>query len=311
MAAVDNNTSSSFKYKSSLLVRLPPEQTAADGDNPAFRSYKNAKILVHLNIFHLNIFKYISSFFRSLELALSNKKLQLEISWTKNCIMSSVGNNSNNDINTLQITKTELYVPVVTLKTDDNAKLNSLLTEEGFEISVFWNEHKSKIETHTNVGNKLKRIVLDSSFPVVNRLSVLAYRNQGGILLGQIFMKNPRAYSLPRVKLTKFNVLIDGRNFCDQPISSDIKKYEELLKLTIGKGENYETGCLLDYDYYKKHYSIIACDLSRQRELGPNPRSAQQIEIVFMLDTYSQILTILEKSKVTKLKLSKGATKVL
>ena len=75
-------------------------------------------------------------------------------------------------------------------------------------------------------------------------------------------MKNPRSYALPRVKLTKFNVLIDGLGYYDNLISSEIKKYEELLKLTTGKGEDYTTGCLLDYNYFKKHYSIIASDLS-------------------------------------------------
>ena len=57
-------------------------------------------------------------------------------------------------------------------------------------------------------------------------------------------MKSPRAYALPRINLTKFNVLIDGRNFYDQPISDAITKYNELVKLTTGKGEGYTTGCL-------------------------------------------------------------------
>ena len=67
----------------------------------------------------------------------------------------------------------------------------------------------------------------------------------------------------------------------------------------------------MDFNYYKKHYSIIACDLSRQKALDPNPKIALQLEIVFMLGDYSQILTILEKSKKTDLQFSKGATKVL
>ena len=61
-------------------------------------------------------------------------------------------------------------------------------------------------------------------------------------------MNSPRRYALPRIKLTRFNVLIDGRNFYDQPVSLDIGKYEELLKLTVGRGEDYETGCLLDFE---------------------------------------------------------------
>ena len=137
----------------------------------------------------------------------------------------------------------------MTLFTEENTKLNNLLSA-GFERSVFWNEYKSKIETNTADLNNLKIIVLDSSFQGVNRLFVLAYIYHGPTLNGKMYMNSSKSYSLPRVKLSKFNVLIDGRNFYDQPISFDIKKYEELLKLTTGRDENYTTGCLLDYDYY-------------------------------------------------------------
>ena len=123
---------------------------------------------------------------------------------------------------------------------------------------------------------------------------VLAYINDGD---SRIYMNSPRTYALPRVDLTKFNVLIDGRNIYDQLVPSKIKKYEELLKLTTGKGEDYTTGCLLDYNYYKNHYSIIASDLSKQKELDADPRIIQQLECVFILNTNSQILTVLEKSK--------------
>ena len=94
--------------------------------------------------------------------------------------MSNVGANDNDDNNTnkFQITKSELYVPVVTLKTDDNLKLTKLLSKR-FKRSVLWNEYKSKIETHTLDSNNLKRILLDSSFQEVNRLFVLAYNNGG------------------------------------------------------------------------------------------------------------------------------------
>ena len=123
--------------KSSLLAEL----TTEDGGSNVCRTFKNAQILLPL--------KYISSFFRSLELPLINTKLHLELSWINNCIMSNVGANDNNDIdtNTFQITKTELYVPVVTLKTNDNLKLTKLLSK-GFKRSIFWNEYKSKLK-HT------------------------------------------------------------------------------------------------------------------------------------------------------------------
>ena len=217
--------------------------------------------------------------------------------WTKHCILSIVGDDGNSDTNTFQIAKPELYVPVVTRNTNDNKKLCDFLSK-GFKRSVFWNEYKSKSETQAE-DNNLKRILLDSSFQGVNRMFVLAYN--GETVNRIIHMNNPKRYALPRVDLTKFNVLIDGRNFYEELISDKVTKYEEVIKLTTGKGKDYITGCLLDYKYYKDPYSIIACDLSKQKELIADPRIIQQIETVFMLKIASQVLTILERSKETVL----------
>ena len=224
-------------------------------------------------------------------------------------IMSDVGDDNetanNLAINTFQITKTKLYVPVVTLNTDDKKKLSDLLSKR-FKMSVFWKEYKSKIETYTA---DLKRILLGSSFQVVNRLFVLTYRNADGD--GKIYMKIPRTYALPRVELTKFIALIDGLGFYDNPVSDKTTKYEELLKLTTVKDEDHPTGCLLDYKYYKDHYLIIACDLPKQKELDADPRIIQQLECILMLKRNAQDLTILEKFKETVLEFSKGTTSVL
>ena len=124
-------------------------------------------------------------------------------------------------------------------------------------------------------------------------------------------MNSHRKHVLPRINLTEVNVLIDGRNFYDQPISDKLRKYDELRKVTTGKGDEYSTGCLLDYKYVKDHYNIIACDLSKQEELDADPRAIQQIEVNFMLSDNSQILTVLEKSKETILEFYKGTAKVL
>ena len=72
-------------------------------------------------------------------------------------------------------------------------------------------------------------------------------------------------YYLPRVDLKKYNVINDGRNFYDNPIESDNEKYRELKKVMTGKGEDYTTGSLLDYNYFNKHYKLIAVDLSKQK----------------------------------------------
>ena len=73
------------------------------------------------------------------------------------------------------------------------------------------------------------------------------------------------------------------KNFYYQSINSDIKQYEEIRELTTGQGEDYTTGYLLDYDYVKNHYSLIAVDLSRQKELDSDPKVIQQIEFAGQL----------------------------
>ena len=120
-----------------------------------------------------------------------------------------------------------------------------------------------------------------------------------------------RKYFLPRVNITNYNVLIDGRNFYDQPINDIIKQYDEIRKIATGQGDDYTTGCLLDYQYFKDHYNLIAIDLSKQEELDTDSTTIQQIEFYGMLKTNSHVCTLLEKSKETILQFSKGTAKVL
>ena len=93
-------------------------------------------------------------------------------------------------------------------------------------------------------------------------------------------------------------------------IESDIEKYRELKKVMIGKGEDYTTGSLLDFNYFDKHYKLVAVDLSKQKELDADPRAIQQIEFKYMLGTNSTLYWVLEKSKETILEFYKGTVKV-
>ena len=115
---------------------------------------------------------------------------------------------------------------------------------------------------------------------------------------------------LSRIDLRKYNVIIDGRNFYDNPIESDIKKHRELKKVMNGKGEDYTTGSLLDHNYFKKYYKLVAVDLSKQKELDADPRTIQQIEFKYMPETNLTIYWVLEKSKETILEFYKGTVKV-
>ena len=81
-------------------------------------------------------------------------------------------------------------------------------------------------------------------------------------------------------------MIVNGKNFYDQAIDSDIKWYEEIKKLTTWWGEDYPSGYLLDYDNINNHYRLIAVDLSRQKELDADPKALQQIEYVRQLKNW-------------------------
>ena len=151
-----------------------------------------------------------------------------------------------------------------------------------------------------------KYINLDPSFQGVNRLFVMPYNRENG----QPTRNGQRKFYLRRIDLEKYNVIIDGRNFYDNPIESDIEKYRELKKVMIGKGEDYNRGSLLDFNYFDKHYPLVAVDLSKQKELDADPRAIQQTEFKYMLRTNSTIYWVLEKSKETILEFYKGTVKV-
>ena len=224
--ALDNSTS--FKYKTSLLGKA----TNADGND---KSLKNTEIVVSL--------KYLSNFFRSLEILLINGKIHLEQNWNNNCVIYGAvtyagGDNTNNRETTFKITSTKFCVLIVTLSTKDNANLTKQLNE-GFKRSVYWNEYKSKVETKETDANNLKRFSLDASFRGVNRLFVLAFDNTNNGD-NKVERDSHRKYFLQRVDITNYNVLIDGRNFYDQPINDQTKKYDEIRKTATGKGDDYQ-----------------------------------------------------------------------
>ena len=218
---------------------------------------------------------------------------------------------------TFKITNTKLFIPIVTLSSKDNVKLVKLL-EEGFKRPVYWNEYQTKIESRNLDNNNLTRFPLDASFQGVRRLFVLAFNNTTVTVsnnpinnTNRVLRNSHTKYFLPRVNITNYNVLIDGRNFHNQPIDDLVKQCNKLRKTVTEQGQDYTTGCLLDYQYFKDHYNLIAVDLSKQKELGADSRAIQQIEFYVMLKTNSQVCTVLEISKETMLKFYKGTAKVL
>ena len=107
--------------------------------------------------------------------------------------------------------------------------------------------------------------MLLDSFQGVNRLFVLAFDNTGNGN-NKVERDSHRKYFSPRVNITNYNVLINGRNFSDQPINDQIKKYGEIRKIATGKGDDYTTGCLLDYQYFRKIKGNCITILQRNRK---------------------------------------------
>ena len=124
---------------------------------------------------------------------------------------------------------------------------------------------------------------------------VLAFNNTDGD--AKVERKNHQKYFLWRVMFTNYNVLIDGRNFYDQPINDLVKQYGEFRKTATWQGDDYTTGCLWGYLFFKDHYNLTAFDLSKEKELDADSRAIQQTEFYEMLKTNSQVCTVLEKSK--------------
>ena len=84
-----------------------------------------------------------------------------------------------------------------------------------------------------------------------------------------------RRYYIRNVEIKDYNVTIAGKNFFDQPVKNDKVTYENIRKTTIGQGDDYTTGCLLDYTYFKKYYKMVAIDLSKQQVLDADPKAIQ------------------------------------
>ena len=91
------------------------------------------------------------------------------------------------------------------------------------------------------------------------------------------------------------------------------KTYENIRKIATGKGDDYTTGCLLDYPYFKDNYKMIAIDLSKQQALDADPRNIQQINFTAILDRdgNTTMFFIIEQEKETIFEFSQGTVKIL
>ena len=277
--ADDNNfgnikvvNSNTFKYKNKIIgntydadARIPNPDGTGQNDNPVYNVNNEGTQEIELAI----PLKYFGNFWRALNIPLISCEVFLELKWNKNCVINSlerrqvdagplvVRDNTPTGA-TLSITDCKLYIPVVTLSKDDEIKLLTNL-KSVFKREIIWNKYRSQMTTEA-VNNNLN-ILIDPTFTNVNRLFVLAYQTADD-------RQSYSQFYLPKVMVKDYNVIIDKLAFFDLPIKTEEEAYEKIID--ISRNEEYTTGNLLDYDYFKKHYKLIAIDLSKQQVLQEN-----------------------------------------
>ena len=203
-----------------------------------------------------------------------------------------------------QIKYTKLYVPVVTLSKENDIELLEQL-KTGFKTTIKWNKYISQMSVENNNNNL--HYLIDPTFTNGNRLFVLSFEIIEENNIKKDCKNSFSHYYIPKVQIKDFNVLIDGKSFFDMSVKNDEKAYEKIIEMS--NNNDYTTGNLLDFGYFKKHYKLIAIDLSKQTKL----KDPQQINFIGKLakNTGATMFFIIEKSEETTFNFSQNSVTIL
>ena len=171
--------SESFKYKVKITGKTP-----ADG------KAKDVEIIVPL--------KYLSNFWRTLEMPLINCEVNFLLTWSKDCAIT----NSTGEVK-FGVTETKLYVPLVTLSTQNNAKLLQK-SKSGFKRTINWNQYELSLKTFAQ--NRYLNHLINPGFQGVNRLFVLPFENENNRI-------SHSTYYLPKVEIKDYNIMMMVETF--------------------------------------------------------------------------------------------------
>ena len=197
-----------------------------------------------------------------------------------------------------KIKDTKLYVPEVILSAENDNKLLEQL-KTGFKRTIKWNKYRS--EMSNQAANNNLNYLIDPTFTNVNRIFVLSFENENDRVS---FSK----YYVPKIEIKDFNVLIDGKPFFEIPVKNKQEAYEAITE--ISKNNDYTTGNLLDYEYFKDQYKLIAIDLSKQTELE-NIDLKQQINFIGRLEEDATMFFTTEKKEETTFDFSQNSVTVV
>ena len=256
--------------------------------------------------------KHLSHFWRTLNIPLINCEVSLTLTWSENCVITSKATREadpdaepavagiNNPTNAVfKITDCKLYALVVTLSTEDNNKLLEQL-KTGFKRTIKWNKYKSEMPNQTKNINL--NDLINPTFTDVKRLFVVCYENEND---RTSFSK----YYIPKVEIKDFNVLTNKKPFFNIPVKNKEEAYEQIIEMS--KTNEYTTSNLLDYEYFKDHYKLIAIDLSKQIELE-NPDLTQQFNFTGRLEeNNATMFFIIEKKAETTFDFSQHSVVVV
>ena len=294
--------SNAFKYKNKIIGNTYNVDAAAAGYDANKNGTQEVEIAIPL--------KYLGNFWRALNIPLIRCEVSLALKWNKNCVITSlkerqvdagpaVVRDGAPTGASLVINNSKLYIPVVTLSKGDEIKLLTNL-KSGFTGEIEWNKYRSQMSTEA-INNNLN-ILIDPTFTNVNSLFVLAYQTADD---RQSFSQ----FYLPKVMVKDFNVIINKLAFFDLPIKTKEEAYEKIID--IGRNNEYTTDNLLDYDYFKKYYKLIAIDLRKQQVLQENEDLIQQIHFIGRLEEAANVVIIIEKKENTILEFSQNFANVL
>ena len=294
--------STAFEYRNKITGNIYNVAEGAAGHNVNRVGKKDVELAIPL--------KYLGNFWVALNIALISCEVFLELKWNKNCVITSLEQrqvdagppvvNGTTAGATLAINDCKLYVPRVTLSKDDEIELLTNL-KSGFTREIIWNNYRSQMTTEA-INDNLN-ILIDPTFTNVNRLFVLAYGQDNNDR--QSFSR----FYLPNVMVKDYNVIIDKLAFFDLPIKTEEEAHEKIID--ISRNNEYTTGNLLDYDYFKKYYKLIAIDLSKQQVLQENKDLIQQINFIGRLTESANVFIIIEKKEHTILEFSQNFANVI
>ena len=304
---LNNNVvnSDAFKYKNEIIGNTYKVGAAVAGYDANKEGTQKIELAIPL--------KYLGNFWRALNMPLISCEVSLELKWDKNCVITSlqkrlikpplVAKDDPPTGATLNMSDCKLYVPIVTLSKDDEIKLLTNL-KSGFTREIKWNKYRSQMSTEAINSNL--NILIDPTFTNVNRLFVLAYQVDAN---NKYNRQSFSRFYLPEVMVKDFNVIIGKLAFFDLPIKTEEEAYEKIID--ISRNNEYTTGNLLDYDYFKKYYKLIAIDLSKQQILQENEYLIQQINFIGRLEEAANVFIIIEEKEQTVLKFSQNFVNVL